>query len=63
MAALLGLKTTEIESHCDEIEHMRIRMGRQMDANPDHRQLYLRLFTDPRTVRHYLRRHVNGGMP
>ena len=54
MAALLGLKTTEIESHCDEIEHMRIRMGRQMDANPDHRQLYLRLFTDPRTVRHYL---------
>ena len=25
-----------------------------MDANPDHRQLYLRLFTDSQTVRHYL---------
>ena len=29
-------------------------MGRQMDANPDHRQLYLRLLTDSQTVRHYL---------
>ena len=54
MAALLGFKTTEIESHWGEIEHMRIKMGRQMDANPDHRQLYLRLFTDSQTVRHYL---------
>ena len=25
-----------------------------MDANPNHRQLYLRLFTDSQTVRHYL---------
>ena len=54
MAALLGFKTTEIESHWGEIEHMRIKMGRQMDANPDHRQLYLRPFTDSQTVRHYL---------
>ena len=29
-------------------------MGRQMDANPDYRQLYLRLLTDPHAIRHYL---------
>ena len=54
MAALIGLRTTEIESHWGEIEHMRIKMGREMDANPDYRQLYLRMFTDSQTVRHYL---------
>ena len=29
-------------------------MGRQSDANPDYRQLYLRLLTDPHAIRHYL---------
>ena len=32
-------------------------MGRQMDANPDYRQLYLRLLellTEPHAIRHYL---------
>jgi hypothetical protein len=29
-------------------------MGRQMDANPDYGQLYLRLLTNPHAIRHYL---------
>ena len=61
MIELMGLtlragriKTTEIGLHWGEIEHTRIKMGRQMDANPDYRQLYLRLLTDPHAIRHYL---------
>ena len=35
-------------------------MGRQMDANPDYRQLYLRLLTDPHAIRHYLNLKLRG---
>jgi hypothetical protein len=54
LAAMLGIKETERAKHWQEIDDMRHYLYRQMKANPDHAHVYLRLFTDPRTVRHYL---------
>jgi hypothetical protein len=54
VATLLGIKTSEMAANWDEIEDMRIKMWRQMDDNPGHQELYLRLFTNPQAVRHYL---------
>lgn len=54
LAASLGIKETERLAKWGEIEHMRIMMRNQMHENPEHRELYLRLFTDSHAVQHYL---------
>ena len=53
LAAIIGIKETERAANWREIEDMRLYIDYQMKANPDHKHVYLRLFTDPHTVQHY----------